>query len=395
MHYRILLLAFLYAASAAAGDMRGALEQAWMRNPQARALEAKRAEATALIDAASSLAPAAPSLLLAHRTDRLNRNGGQRETDAGISVPLWLPGQQDAQLRQAQAAAAGLEAEIAARRLKLAGELRDIVHDLREAESGAALERQRAATAKALSEDVARKVKAGELARTDLNLARNEWLNAQDALLQANSRLLAKQQALAALTGSAQLPEGEESTGPARALADDHPLLAADRAKAETARADIGLALRSRRDNPDLELTARRDRASFTDAYATSLNLALKFPLGVESRNRARAAAAQSALAQAEAELDQTRRMLELQLHQARQQLDTAEAQFQLAEQRRGNARENLALLQKAFDLGEKDLFTLLRARETAFAAEADYGKQRIALSRARARLNQTLGVLP
>ena len=57
--------------------------------------------------------------------------------------------------------------------------------------------------------------------------------------------------------------------------------------------------------------------------------------------------------------------------------------------------RENLALIQKSFSLGESDLFTLLRARAAAFEAEQSNNQQTIAQALARARLNQAQGVLP
>ena len=66
-----------------------------------------------------------------------------------------------------------------------------------------------------------------------------------------------------------------------------------------------------------------------------------------------------------------------------------------LAQQQRAAARENLELIQKSFNLGETDLFVLLRAGTAAFEAEQACSQQEIAQALSRARLNQAQGVLP
>jgi outer membrane protein TolC len=75
--------------------------------------------------------------------------------------------------------------------------------------------------------------------------------------------------------------------------------------------------------------------------------------------------------------------------------LQAADQLLDLALLQRAAARENLDLIQKSFDLGESDLFTLLRAMAAAFEAEQAYKQQEIAQALARARLNQAQGALP
>jgi cobalt-zinc-cadmium efflux system outer membrane protein len=58
-------------------------------------------------------------------------------------------------------------------------------------------------------------------------------------------------------------------------------------------------------------------------------------------------------------------------------------------------ASDNLALIEKAFSLGESDLATLLRLRSAAFDAMGSLERQRISRAAAVSRLNQALGVLP
>lgn len=388
--FGLLLTQPVYAAS-----LRAALDQAWEKSPQAQTLEAKRAESNAQGVAADSLAPGAPAVILGHRSDRLNNNAGMREWEAGMALPIWLPGQRDARQRQAQAGRAGLEANILALRLRLAGELREAIWQVRQAEAQTQLDEARAQTAKKLAEDVAKRVRAGELAKTDLNLAQNEWRSAQAAVLQNRNRLLQARQAYATLTGATVLPDDIAESAQSKPLPDNHPLMEEARQAIEIAQAQVHVTSQSRRDNPELELSTRRERGSLNDPYASTVALTLRLPLGTDARNLPLASAAQTALTGAHGEYNRTRLTLEFHRQQAEQALHAAGQLLDLAREQRIAARENLDLIQKSFDLGESGLFTLLRARAAAFEAEQAYNQQEIAQALSRARLNQAQGVLP
>lgn len=395
MRHTLLILGLLLTQPVYAASLRTALDQAWERSPQAQILEAKRAESDAQAVAANSLLPGAPAVTLGHRSDQLNSNAGQREWEAGLALPIWLPGQRDARQRQAQAGKDGLEANIRALRLKLAGELREAIWQVRQAEAQTRLDEARAQTAKKLAEDVARRVRAGELSKTDLNLAQNEWRTAQAAILHSRNRLLQAQQAYATLTGTMALPEDVSESAQPEPLQDDHPLLEEARQAIETAQAQVRVATNSLRDNPELELSTRRQRGNLNDPYAGTVAISLRLPLSTDARNLPRISAAQTALTGAQSEYARVRLTLEYQRQQAEQALHAADQLLDLARQQRAAARENLDLIQKSFNLGESDLFTLLRARAASFEAEQANNQQEIAQAQARARLNQAQGVLP
>jgi len=395
MRRTLLILGLLLAQPVYAANLRTALDQAWENSPQAQTLEAKRAEREAQAVAANSLLPGAPAVILGHRGDQLNNNAGVREWAAGIALPIWLPGQRDARQRQAQVSRAGLEANILALRLRLAGELREAIWQVRQAEAQTQLDEARAQTAKKLAEDVAKRVRAGELAKTDLNLAQNEWRTAQAAVLQNRSRLLQAQQAYATLTGATVLPDDIAESAQSKPLSDDHPLMEEARQAIEVAQAQVHVASESRRDNPEVGLSTRREQRSNLDPYASTVALTLRLPLATDARNLPLTSAAQTALTSAQSEYNRTRLTLEYNRQQAEQALHAADQLLDLARQRRGAARENLELIQKSFSLGESDLFTLLRARAAAFEAEQAYNQQEIAQALSRARLNQAQGVLP
>ncbi|OYY81710.1 MAG: hypothetical protein B7Y33_01235 [Hydrogenophilales bacterium 16-62-9] len=391
----LIFVGLLLTQPVEAASLRAALDQAWEKSPQAQTLEAKRAESNAQGVAANSLLAGAPVIVLGHRSDQLNNNAGVREWEAGMALPIWLPGQRDARQRQAKAGRVGLEANIRALRLRLAGELREAIWQVRQVEAQAQLDEARAQTAKKLAEDVAKRVRAGELAKTDLNLAQNEWRTAQAAVLQNRNRLLQAQQAYATLTGATVLPDDIAESAQSKPLSDDHPLLEEARQAIEVAQAQVNVISQSRRDNPELELSTRRERGSLNDPYAGNVALSLRLPLSTDARNLPLISAAQTVLTSTQSEYSRTRLTLEYNRQQADQALQAADQLLDLARQRRGAARENLDLIQKSFSLGESDLFTLLRARTAAFEAEQAHNQQEIASALSRARLNQAQGVLP
>lgn len=391
----LIFVGLLLTQPVEAASLRAALDQAWEKSPQAQTLEAKRAESNAQGVAANSLLAGAPAVILGHRNDQLSNNAGVREWEAGMALPLWLPGQRDARQRQAKAGRGGLEADILALRLRLAGELREAIWQVRQVEAQIRLDEARAQTAKKLAEDVAKRVRAGELAKTDLNLAQNEWRTAQAAILQNRNRLLQAQQAYATLTSTTVLPDDSAESAQSKPLSDDHPLMEEARLAIEVAQAQVRVVSQSRRDNPELELSTRRERGSLNDPYASTVALALRLPLATNARNLPLTSAAQTALTRAQSEYTRARLTLEYQLQQAVQALQAADQLLDLARQQRAAAWENLDLIQKSFSLGESDLFTLLRARTAAFEAEQAHNQQEIAQALSRARLNQAQGVLP
>lgn len=394
-HPLLILVGLLLTQPVCAVSLRATLDQAWETSPQAQTLEAKRAENDAQTIAANSLLPGAPAVILSHRGDQLTNNAGLTEWEAGIALPIWLPGQRDARQSQALVGKSGLEASIRALRLKLAGELREAIWQVRQTQAQIQLDEARVQTAKKLAEDVAKRVRAGELAKTDLNLAQNEWRTAQAAVLLSRTRLLQAQQTYSTLTGMTALPDDSSESALPKPLPDDHPLLEEARKAIETAQAQVRLAGESRRDNPELGLGMRRERGSLNDPYADSVIIALRLPLSTDARNLPLISAAQTALADAQSQYKRIRLTLEFQIQQAEQSVQAADQLLELAQQQRAAAQENLGLIQKSFDLGETDLFALLRARAAAFEAGQAYNQQEIAQALSRARLNQAQGVLP
>jgi len=392
---QLLFLGLFVSLSAPAANLHDALEQAWLRNPQGQALLAAQDEIHAARAASDSLTPSAPTLSVSQRGDQFNANRGQREWEAKLGLPLWLPGERDARRQLADSGTAENAAAAAALRLTLAGELREAWWAWHLAHQENELAQERLQTAQALERDVQRRVAAGDLAQVDLNLARHETLAARAMLLSAQARLAESGQNWQALTGDAQLPAGAEESIAAAAPLDSHPRLEAARQSVALALAKIKLAAETPRDTPELGLFTRSERSTTDAAYTESIGISLKLTFASEARNRPIAAAANRALIQVESEYRLIQQRLELDLERARQNLASASAQLELAAAQRELARENLKWLQKAFDLGETRLSDLLKTRAAYLESELNHALRQIGVAQAKARLNQAQGVLP
>lgn len=391
-----LLAAVLAPLPAPAQTLADALEQAWLRHPQASALAARVAEAEARAELTAALTPGPATLSLGHLNDGLTSNRGKREWEVELATPLWLPGQKAVREAEAASALGEIAARRTALRLEIAGEVRAAWWALAAARDARDLGLRRIATARALEVDVLRRYKAGDLARVDGNLAGNERLAAEADLIETETAQLQAEQAYHNLTGAAAPAVlAAEAAAPARAPQEGHPRLTALSAVSRLARAKLNVARESRRDAPELAVRVLRERADFSDTYANAVGVKLSIPFSSGPRVRQENAAARAEVDQAEAELALARQKLALDAEKARLDLDAAQRQLAMTATRRELTADNLRLAEKAFSLGESDLTALLRARAAAFEADALLNRQQVASAAAKSRLKQALGDLP
>ena len=374
-----------------------AFDLAWQRQPAAQALPGRQAQSRAESELAAAWTPSAPKVTLGTLPDRYNDRAGWREWEAELAVPLWLPGQRDAQqaLAQSQQALVGLQA--GAQRLELAGMLRDAWWRLAAAANASALAQGRLDWANALLVDVDRRWRAGELPRTDANVARAEAQVAESESIEARNGERQAANAWRALTGVAP-PTSLPEEAPAAAAADPvsaNPRLLAINAAIARARARAHLQDKSAREAPELTLRVLREQSNSAEPWANAVGVKISIPFSSGPRLASEGAGVAADLAEAEAQALQLREQLQLDAEAARLDLQAADHRLALARTRAELAADTLALVQRAFTLGEADLATLLRARAAASDADAERGRQRIARASAISQLNQVIGVLP
>lgn len=390
-------------AQAPATDLANALTQASARDPQVAQLSARLTQAQAGIDIARGFTPGPAAISLNHLSDRLQRDQGRREWEVELATPLWLPGQQGASQHQAERTLAELQARLTLRQLELAGELRNNWWQLAQARAARELAQRRLQTATALEQAVQRRYQSGDIARVDANLARAERLSAQAEALEADAALLQAQQAYSSLTGlpppTALPPEATapqpQADSPSPEAHTDHPQWQALQSAVALANSRLALVDSSRRDAPELALRWTTQRSDALNPYDQAVGIKLTVPLSSGNRVRQEGAGARADLAQAERELALLGIQLDQALQRAQRELATAQAQLELATTRRELTADNLKLAQRAFNLGEQDLPTLLRARSADHEAQAWLTRQRIAYQAAASHLQQARGLLP
>lgn len=380
-------------------EWSAALEAAWQRAVAQRETAGNRRRAEAERASIPSLWSSAPSLQLSHRDDRLHSGAGQRDTDLGISVPLWLPGQRTARTRTADAAVDRAQITERLARLRLAGEIREVGWQMIAAQTDTVQAGSRVETLAKLADDVRRRVAAGDLALSDALAIDAEHLGAVAMESEQQQSLRAAKARWAQLTGLSAVPAASVSPGPSGSPAPtdtaDHPELHLARLSTELARLHAEFIRHSRRDAPEFSVGVRQDLASRSQGAQGSLVMGLRLPLATDDRNRPREVAAQADIDIAETQELRLREHLQRELAVAQEGLQSAHTQRDADLRRARLLTQRAALIRKAFDAGDIPLPDLLRALAAAADAESAVARRTAALGLAQARLQQALGLLP
>lgn len=374
--------------------LKAALDAAWQRSPQARTLEARRDEALAGREAAQSWIAGSPTIGLAQRSDRWTDQNGVRETEVSIAAPIWLPSQKAARASLAQSSSDELEAQITNTRLALAGEVRERLWAVAAAREALSEAEDHQHHLEAIAEEVLRRVKAGDLARTDGMLAQQEVLAAQGAVATAQVKLQEALGRYRILTGQADIP-ALDAEPIATAMAEPHPRITAAHTALQRSQASLQVVNSTRSEPPTVGISIQRERDNFASPSSRSVGIAVQIPFGTAARNRPLETAARTQIETAIAEAAQADAMLKADIELARQQLDAARQALEAASSRASLTRQHTELIEKAFKAGERGLADLLRSQALSHEADVAERQQKVAVGLAHARLNQALGILP
>lgn len=386
--------------SAGVASLKAIFDTAWQRQPEARALQSRRDAAQAQSRAANLLSPDAPALEINQRTDRMTGNNGARETEIGIAVPLWLPGQRTASAELAQAEISFVERKLLASQLRLAATVREAWWSLQRARVDADLAREQLANSRRLATDVAKRAQAGDLARSDQHQAEGSAAAAEAFAAQAQAASAAALSQLVALTGGIVPPDTSPSLGsePAPSSAQtvgQHPLLAELEDRIAIAERTVNLIGTQKRANPELTVATARDRGAFGDRYGQTVLVGIRLPFGAGPRSDARIAAAQADAIEVQSQLTLEKDRIQADQRAATSRVEASRIQLDAAQRRAQLAKESRGFFDKSFRLGETDLPTRLRIEAEAVEAERQEARSRIDLAAAISAWRQSLGLLP
>jgi len=314
----------------------------------------------------------------------------------GVEVPLWLPGQKNARRNVADKRRISVTTSEKALQLMLASQIRELLWILRRDQSETLLAHKAWRTAQDLENDVSRGYEAGELARLDQVLARQETLDRREQFLRVQATLVQNFDRYRILTGLEQIPvDFNEQHSDRHEITSEHPALADAMATVATEQAVRDRVLTERRANPTVIVGTRHERPAANADFENTLGVTVRVPFGLPVYSAPRVAEAETSLADASTQRDLLKRELDIKLQQAKDQLAATRASLEVAKEHAELARENLALIRRSFDLGETNLFELLQVQSRTFRAELNLRLNEIQLQSNIARYNQAAGILP
>ncbi len=343
-----------------------------------------------------------PSANLLHYSDRFSSDQGYREWEAGVALPLWLPGEKSARQRISAGYFSEAEADLKLLTWSVAGKVQELAWDVYLAEAALKLTYQQWQSSLSLEKNIQRRLQAGELPRSDKLLAQQSSLDREAFYQDAVSQLEQAKNAWQSYTGLTEVPPQKQSqsgiqittTNNKSALA-QHPLLDTLSSRTERVRAQRDDSRIKRRDSPLLVLSTKRERGSDEGSYINSIGAEISVPFGSRSFAAPRLAQAEAALTEVKVQQLSAKRNILLQQKQALQQLEKTETQLKLATKSNQVAQQRLKLAQRGFDLGETELYQLLLAREQADKTGIELEKIQIERQRAINRYNHSHGVIP
>ena len=375
--------------------MAHALQAAWQRSVDLVESQGRQSRARAEQAVAQSWLAAPAAVSASQREGRSGSPAGARETELGLALPLWRPGQRAASGQASEAEASWAQSAELAARLRLAGALREAAGAAYLAQAEARQIERQTETLRNLAEDVERRVKAGDLAPADLLAARAELLASEAQARGSEQTVQAQEAAWRLLTGLTRLPQAAEAVRAQQALPDSHPELRLAEAAIELGQRRLALSQAQRGESPELSIGVRQERPGMGAAAQNSVVVGLRLPFGGEVHQRPRIAAALADQEIAQAQARHTRERLTAEFALATSQLQASEAQARLELDRAALLRERARLIDKSFRAGETSLPELLRALGAAALADTASARQQAAAQLAHARLQQALGLLP
>ncbi|MFC7050093.1 TolC family protein [Emcibacter nanhaiensis] len=344
---------------------------------------------------ASSFFAGAPEISVHHQNDFLISDQGLREWEGRLDLPIWMPGEKRAWKDRARAA--GSEADAFRNQLvwAVAGEVRDLVWQVKLAE--ASLDESRAAleTAEKLLDDVEKRIRAGDLPKNTVLLARQELAGRRIAIKGAERDYVDSAMMYKTYTGLDRIPTNIAEQR--QEVEDDYavPPVIYARRQMDYYQAEYDSERASWSSSPTITVGVKRERGGYDDRSIDSVSFGLTVPLGSATHSAPRRAEAAEKLANAERELAMAMREQKLALHEAEHELEVCLIQQEITDEHFRMASENLRLAERAFELGESDLMDLLRVREQYFQSSGVHSRQKLQCSLGVARYNQTKGILP
>ncbi|GAN54826.1 TolC family protein [Tanticharoenia sakaeratensis] len=364
-----------FAQGTRAETLHDAIQAAWALDPNSRSAEIDMQAAHRTANALDSWFPAGPTLSGEYFDDHfIGSHVGYTTYQGGISVPLWLPGQGSASVRNALADEAVARARVKVERLATAVRVLDL------ASTATALTREidnlnavRGMLSKVMT-DTRRALRAGEIASADQDAVVAETEDLDSRRAERQQRLETACAELETLTGHDAIPDlmaldGHvlSSAGLVLDPARDPRIVMAD-AISRGAGASYELARRSYMPDPNVGVQVSRQE-QYGSPWDTQIGVVLNVPLPSAARNTPMLMKEVRAMGAAERDATLARRKVTVEYRQTRSQLAAALDILRHSRATEAALDDRAAHLKQAWRVGETPIIEYLRARRAALDA--------------------------
>ena len=371
------------------------LEKAYARTPMQASLQSRDVMVSAKNRIANAMLPSAPAVGIIHQNDAIGSGRGERDWQAELELPVWQPKQRDNRLKVAEAIQSSTSASRHSLKLQVAGQLREALWNIAANDNNLSLAINKLQVAKKLQSDVDKRYRAGELAKTDAMLAEQEVLRVEKEKVRAEAEVMHARHRYYLLTGLRELPASYEEKQSSLEDYSQSPIWLEAESKLGLAETERDLAQVESHENMRVLLNVRNSKGAFDTTDNNSVGVHVRVPFGSEASAAPIRAAAEMVVGNALTEREAMRFELEAAMHEAEHNLSVSRAELSIATKQHEIAKESLTLAQKAFQLGETDLVSLLRVQAQTFEVQRAFTTRQIQVQWDIARYNQTVGVLP
>ncbi|HFD12598.1 MAG TPA: TolC family protein, partial [Crenotrichaceae bacterium] len=178
-------------------------------------------------------------------------------------------------------------------------------------------------------------------------------------------------------------------------IMDNHPAIEYLVAEVKRAQAKVNWVKKSGLAQPSINFGTTHERDDRHTDTSNRLNLGISVPFGGAVFTAPKVAAANRQLVETMSLLEQKRRDLQHDLHEAEHGIGVDRVRLDIARQRNTIARKYLQMSEKAFQAGEIRLLDLIRIQKDSETINLEVHEAEISLQRGIARYNQAVGVLP
>lgn len=372
-----------------------AINAAFQIQQKGELAQARRKVGEGMARQGASLLSEAPEIGVLYKSDELGSKDGYREYEASLALPVWRLGQKSASQELSQEMLAQADTEQSAMMWQVASEVFETIWSLREAEAEQALAMKQWKSAGELEANIKKRFDAGEVARADWILAQQETATREEKYRISELNYLQAFTLWEGLTGLTEMPSDLDRIHRSdRAGVEEHPLFLNNEQLLAVARLQSKREQRSLQSPPVVTLYAKRDRGVESDPWNDSLGAQFTLPIG-KSHVASEVALAEMAVTEAMVDLNTVQRNLQLQHRKATVELNQIESALGLASRVDELARSRVEISERAYQVGEMELFLLIQAREEADLAANNLEKIQIRHKRAISLYNLSLGVLP